>query len=130
VGSIATAALARAALPAFADPRYVALRLGYRLALGHEPSTADLLVYDHHTEPRLLGGRIWYALACGLACRARIDVDEVALCHALALPPVACVGLAVDEVVRRQVHYPAYAIRYALAARTTADTAIGVSPAT
>ena len=97
------------------DPRFVARRAGFRLALGSEPTTAELLVYPHTSDARELGWRVWLALATGLLLRDGADPSAAeALALELALPPEQTAGLALSEIFSRQQHAPMRVILQAL----------------
>jgi len=75
---------------AFSSPRLYGLRLGFRLRLGDEETTADVLSYPHRNDGRELGGEQHLALARGYLLRRRLAHDEAdvyALVLAVALPP-------------------------------------------
>jgi hypothetical protein len=102
-----------AALPAFASPRLYGLRLGFRLRLGPEPTTAHVLVYPWCADARELGGEQHLALACGWLLRrglAHDRADAYGLAVDIALPPEERTrGLA--HLVWHQRRLPAAVIR-------------------
>lgn len=109
-----------AALPAFSDPRFIALRLAMRLALrAHdgERTTASDLLYAWHSDARERGGRIHRELAAAYLLRrgiahGRADVRLLALDVAL---PEAERHRGLAHLLWHQRHLPTAAIREASA---------------
>lgn len=83
---------AEAQFPPFADPRFLALRLGMRLAVrarAEERSTADLLVYSWKTDAREQGWEIHRELTAAYLFRrgvAHSEADRDLLALEVALP--------------------------------------------
>lgn len=97
--SLARLLLIEADAPPFTPPRILALALGFRLRLGCEATTGEVLVYPWLPDPRLRGGVHHRELARGYLLRhrlAHVDSDVRGLATEIALP--------VDERVRGYSH--------------------------
>lgn len=73
----------------FTPPRVLAIRLGFRLCIGAEATSADVLVYPWRPDPREQGGEHHAALARGYLLRRRVAhlaADASALAIDVALP--------------------------------------------
>ncbi len=93
--------------PLWCDPRELAYHIGFGLAVGPEPSTAEMVIYPWDRCQRQRGRSVYLGAATGWLLRIGGNLDDVeALVSELAIPHEALQAGGIEAVLAAQEHYP------------------------